>query len=217
MTKDVPTAPGDPSELLSPDDFERGWRLHGALLDQALGSYREHRTECAGCPGIEADASNFSQGPLCRVGETLLSAMQAAHRAFARNAIEQARGSFVGLSDGSVILVFKESQAHGMLAKANRDYLPATWIAIAEGQPVGSVSLVEHDMPDRPGLAELAPWLAGPYVVPSHRHMGIARQLVRKCESQAGYMGTVELFLYTATADPLYAGLGWQHLATDRY
>jgi len=115
MTKDVPTAPGDPSELFSPDDFEKGWRLHGALLDQALGSCREHRAECAGCPGIEADASNFSEAPLCRVGETPLSATQAAHRALARNAIERARGSFVGLSDGSVILVFKESRAQRLL------------------------------------------------------------------------------------------------------
>ncbi|HVA92787.1 MAG TPA: hypothetical protein VNL71_23445 [Chloroflexota bacterium] len=123
MTKDVHAAPADPSELFSPDDFEKGWRLHGALLDQALGSYREHRTECAGCPGIEADASNFSEAPLCRVGETLLSATQAAHRAFARNAIEQARGSFVGLSDGSVIFVFKESQAQRLLDPATETAL----------------------------------------------------------------------------------------------
>ena len=77
-------------------------------------------------------------------------------------------------SDGSA-----GSWGKALPARTSRDRLPATWIAMAEGQPVGSVSRAEHDMPDRPDLAAMSPWLAGLYVMPTHRRLGIATQLPR--------------------------------------
>jgi 8-oxo-dGTP pyrophosphatase MutT (NUDIX family)/predicted N-acetyltransferase YhbS len=115
-------------------------------------------------------------------------------------------------SDGSV-----ESWGKALAARTNRDRVPATWIAMSEDQPVGAVSLVEHDMPDRPDLAAMSPWLAGLYVVPTHRRLGIATQLVTACESGALRMGIARVYLYSSRARLLYERLGWERLADDFY
>lgn len=99
----------------SPETFERGWRLYGARLNQALATYREHRSECAVCPDLEGDASNFSDVDLCSAGLEFFNASKQAHREFRHNATEQARGAFVGLSDGRLGLVFKEPPARAVL------------------------------------------------------------------------------------------------------
>lgn len=109
------------------------------------------------------------------------------------------------------------SWVEALMTKTNRDRVPATWIAMFDDLPVGSVSLVEHDMPDRPDLAAMSPWLAGLYVLPTHRRLGIATQLVTACELGALRMGIARVYLYSSTARLLYERLGWKRLADDFY
>lgn len=103
------------------------------------------------------------------------------------------------------------------MTRTNRDRVPATCIAMFDDLPVGSVSLVEHDMPDRPGLAAMSPWLAGLYVLPAYRRLGVATQLVAACESGALRMGIARVYLYSSTARHLCERLRWERLADDFY
>src|SRR5204863_6489616 len=47
-----------------------------------------------------------------------------------------------------------------------RGEIPFTVVAVSDGELLGSASLVNHDMDDRP---ELSPWLAGVFVRPACR------------------------------------------------
>lgn len=110
-----------------------------------------------------------------------------------------------------------ESWGTALGSRTNRDRVPATWIAMSADLPVGSVSLVEHDMPDRPELAAMTPWVAGLYVLPSYRRLGIATQLVEACEAGALRLGIARVYLYSSTARLLHERLGWKRLADDVY
>jgi GNAT superfamily N-acetyltransferase len=100
----------------------------------------------------------------------------------------------------------------------NRDKPPMMLVAFADEQPVGSVSLVDHDM-ERPApeLAALSPWLSGLFVVPSMRRRGVGSVLVRACEEHAERLGSRALFLYTERARGFYERLGWSLTLDTRY
>jgi hypothetical protein len=53
--------------------------------------------------------------------------------------------------------------AQRLYERTLRDQIPTTYVAVEQRQPVGSVTLVEHDMEIR---VDLSPWLAGVYVRP---------------------------------------------------
>ncbi|MFC7477124.1 GNAT family N-acetyltransferase [Dankookia sp. GCM10030260] len=72
--------------------------------------------------------------------------------------------------------------------------------------PAGTASLAHDDLDSRP---DLTPWLAGVYVPPAFRGRGHAGALVRHVEGAARAAGVGTLWLYTWTAAPLYARLGW--------
>lgn len=110
-----------------------------------------------------------------------------------------------------------ESEVARLMGRANRDRVPMTWLALEQGQPVGSVMLIEHDMPDQADLANLTPWLAGLYVLPTHRRLGVGSALVGRCEAEARHLGISRLFLYTWTASVLYQRLGWTDHADRRH
>ena len=78
--------------------------------------------------------------------------------------------------------------------------------------PVGTASLAHDDLDSRP---DLTPWLAGVYVPPAYRGRGHAGALVRHVEGFARAAGVGTLWLYTWTAAPLYAGLGWVHAGVE--
>jgi GNAT superfamily N-acetyltransferase len=90
-----------------------------------------------------------------------------------------------------------------------------TFVLFDQDTPVGTASLAHDDLAAR---RDLTPWLAGVFVQPASRGLGYASALVRQVEAFAAVSGVPALWLYTWTAAPLYARLGWQHvgLETDR-
>ena len=79
-------------------------------------------------------------------------------------------------------------------------------IAEIDGQPAGSCLFTREEIDPK---HDLTPWLAALYVAPEFRGQGIASALVRAIEAHARGVGCTELHLYTITAEPLYAKLGW--------
>ncbi len=84
---------------------------------------------------------------------------------------------------------------------------------LAGGEPVGTASLVAHDLDARP---DLTPWLASLCVRPEARGRGYAPLLVKAVECAARTSGITTLWLYTWSAAPLYAGLGWATVGAAR-
>jgi GNAT superfamily N-acetyltransferase len=79
-------------------------------------------------------------------------------------------------------------------------------LAEVDEQPAGSCLFVREEIDPK---HDLTPWLAALYVAPEFRKQGIASALVRAIEQHARDVGCQELHLYTITAEPLYAKLGW--------
>ena len=94
----------------------------------------------------------------------------------------------------------------GLERRTRRDAIPTTFVALSDNMPVGSAVLVESDMSSHP---ELSPWLAGLYVVPSHRNSGVGTLLTQHAMDQAIAFGVQTLYLHTASAASLYRRLGW--------
>lgn len=93
-----------------------------------------------------------------------------------------------------------------------------TFIAMdGSGAPIGSVTVVQHDMPDRSDLHHLSPWIAGMFVVPGERQKGVGSALMRHAAAKARLVGVRELFLYTSSARRFYERLGWTLLGDDFY
>jgi predicted N-acetyltransferase YhbS len=104
-----------------------------------------------------------------------------------------------------------------LAGNTNRDRIPTSYVAMVKGEPVGSVVLVEHDMPDRQDLAHLSPWLAGLFVLPSYRRNGIGSRLIRHAESEAMRFGADQLYAYTSTVPDLYGRFGWESIVETAY
>ena len=86
----------------------------------------------------------------------------------------------------------------------------AALIGLVDGQPAGSVFLVERDLESHP---HLTPWLAGLYVLPQFRRRGLGQQLVEALVAEAGALGHGRLHLYTMTS-AFYRRRGWQTVET---
>jgi len=85
--------------------------------------------------------------------------------------------------------------------------VPQTFVLLAAGQPVATASLVAGDLDAMP---ELTPWLAGLFTIPEARGQGHARRLVVQVEAAARQAGYAAVWLYTETAEALYAHAGWE-------
>ena len=100
---------------------------------------------------------------------------------------------------------------------ASRASLPITYIALdasAGDDLLGSVTLVECDMETRP---DLTPWLAGLFVRPASRSLGVGSLLALHAVSAAAAMGVARLYLYTHAARSFYERLGWHALEPAFY
>ena len=79
-------------------------------------------------------------------------------------------------------------------------------LAEVDGRPAGSCLFTREEIDPK---HDLTPWLAALYVAPEFRGRSIATALVRAIEQHARDVGCRQLYLYTITAEPFYAKLGW--------
>jgi GNAT superfamily N-acetyltransferase len=91
------------------------------------------------------------------------------------------------------------------------DRLPRTFVLCADEQPVGTASLVAEDLEERP---HLTPWLAGVFVIPGARGRNYVRHLIAAVEAEARSAAIDTLWLYTDTAERVYARAGWRTVET---
>ena len=111
-----------------------------------------------------------------------------------------------------------ETWTAGLRNRTSRDRVPMTFVAIdGVGEPIGSVTLVEHDMPDRADLQHLTPWIAGTFVVPGERGTGVGTALMRHAVTEASRIDVPQVYLYTSSARGFYERLGWAVLRDDAY
>lgn len=92
-----------------------------------------------------------------------------------------------------------------------RPPLSTQFVLLQDGEPLGTASLYPTDLPGRP---DLTPWLAGVFVEPPARGQGHAIRLVAAVEAEARAQSVATLWLYTHTAERLYARLGWTRVET---
>ncbi|WP_425467758.1 GNAT family N-acetyltransferase [Phreatobacter stygius] len=88
--------------------------------------------------------------------------------------------------------------------------IPCALIAASGERFVGTVSLIESDMDERP---QYSPWIAALWVDPEHRRQGIGAALVKAAATRAFEAGIGMLYL-CATPDkaPFYMSLGWRQI-----
>lgn len=98
--------------------------------------------------------------------------------------------------------------------QAQTDGVPLVVVALEEGQPLGSASIVAHDMDTHP---EWTPWLASVFVAPPYRGRGIGTALVERIEDEARRMDVESLYLYTPDRPTFYQRLGWHPLSREAY
>jgi GNAT superfamily N-acetyltransferase len=107
-----------------------------------------------------------------------------------------------------------ESWQRELARQVGGDRIPTVLLAVdAAGQPLGTASLIEHDIADDPRT----PWLASVFVAPPARGRGVASRLVGAAERLAAGFGVGRLYLFTSQQERLYAGLGWHKLERRDY
>ena len=89
--------------------------------------------------------------------------------------------------------------------------IPQCFVLLKDGQPVGTASLTAEDLDERP---DLTPWLAGVFVVTAHRRQGHVAYLIAAVEAACRSASIPTLWLYTNTAERIYARAGWQTVET---
>ena len=98
--------------------------------------------------------------------------------------------------------------------KMNVDRVPVAFVALDDGGGIaGTASLIFDDLEGDPRN----PWLASVFVPAEQRGKGIASALVRTVEGAAQRLGYARLYLFTTSAEKLYAGLGWRALERRDY
>jgi GNAT superfamily N-acetyltransferase len=91
----------------------------------------------------------------------------------------------------------------------NDDRIPLCLVAVEGTRCVGTISIFDDDLHQRP---DLTPWLAALYVAPSHRNRGIGGILHAHLLRVARGLGIQRLYLHTETAAEYYRRKGWRFL-----
>jgi N-acetylglutamate synthase-like GNAT family acetyltransferase len=85
-----------------------------------------------------------------------------------------------------------------------------TFVALCDRKPVGSVHFIDKDF----DTGDYQPCLAGLYVLPGFRHIGVGALLVDIVVSHAKNQGFTALYLSTASVEKWYSKLGWKTIDT---
>ena len=88
---------------------------------------------------------------------------------------------------------------------------PQSFVLLVDGKPIGTASLVAHDLDERP---DLTPWLAGVFVIPEARGRGHVVHLIEAVEAACRSAAIPVVWLYTAGAEHVYARAGWHSVET---
>jgi predicted N-acetyltransferase YhbS len=108
------------------------------------------------------------------------------------------------LSQTQLAKALHERQLH-MQTHLTRDPIPKTFVAHADDQPIGSVSLVRYTADPTAKL-----WLTNLYVQPAWRYKGIGVALLERGETAARDLGAMDLWLYSYDAADYYLKRGWR-------
>ncbi|QKX17168.1 GNAT family N-acetyltransferase [Microbulbifer sp. YPW1] len=101
-----------------------------------------------------------------------------------------------------------------LVASTAQGTVPSTFVAQVDGNVVGSISLLPHDMDiDEPWT----PWLANLYVHPDYRQQGAGKQLVQHLIAFARRNSLDQLYLFTPSSRDYYEALGWTLLRRQSY
>jgi len=92
--------------------------------------------------------------------------------------------------------------------------IPETFVAVEGDAPLGTASLVAHDLPTR---MDLSPWLAAVYVAPEFRDRGVGSALVQAVMDEAQALGVERLYLFTPEKMSFYGRLEWQVLERTKH
>jgi GNAT superfamily N-acetyltransferase len=90
-----------------------------------------------------------------------------------------------------------------------QDQIPITLVASLERCPVGTATLLAHDV-ETDEWPDLSPWLAAVYVMPEYRRRGVGAALINAVVEHATALGVGILYLLTVEREEFYADLGWQ-------
>ena len=101
-----------------------------------------------------------------------------------------------------------ESIASWLNTHLDESGFPVTFIAVIDGEVIGSVSLHETEAADRPAYR---PYLGALFVKPGLRGRGLGQALVRAVEAHAAQFRYPAIYLNAAEAmTGFYERLGWQ-------
>ncbi len=93
------------------------------------------------------------------------------------------------------------------------DRVPYTVVAVADGVPVGSCSVIENDCAHRP---QYTPWVAAVYVAPAHRNRGVASAILQEAARIASRAGITGLYIdCLGLTAPVYERNGWTILERE--
>ncbi len=88
----------------------------------------------------------------------------------------------------------------------NDDPIPQTFVALDQGQLLGSASLVCYQFGPK---VVLEPWLSNVFVVENARREGVGNALVAHAEAYAARQGFTVMKLFTADKKAFYLRRGW--------
>ncbi len=89
--------------------------------------------------------------------------------------------------------------------------MPLTLVATAEQRPVGTVSVLAHDVGTE-AWTPMSPWLAALYVIPAARRRGVGAALIEAALARAAQFAAGTIYLLTTDQEAYYARLGWNLL-----
>ena len=99
--------------------------------------------------------------------------------------------------------------------KLNNDkLLPIIFIALVDGIPVGTASIIKSDMKTHP---ELEPWMANVYVRKDKRSNGYGTKLVERILKEAKQHNFNEIYLFTPDKMSFYQRIGWELYSREDY